>query len=258
MRPSASILLGSTVTPTARGQGRFRTDGAGAVIPGTGITASTSLPIRSTRDPAFWLTDYLIATSLQAAYAAQVQANANAAAAALCGSPLSPDVKAQIADEVKYDVQQENLAAQANAANPQAPPPDTGVAALMSDGRPHVFVAGSDLDLVDASGRECMVTQGDVVQVQSAPAPDAVQANAIVLASKGGNECAQAASVTVALTDLQEMQNHMRETIDQGMAELQAKKGKGWLARLTCGRSRTAGGCRVRRRGAAAGCERAS
>jgi hypothetical protein len=179
--------------------------------------------------PAFWLTDYLIATSLQAAYAAQMQANANAAAAAAGAPPLSEDVKAQIADEVKYDVQQENLAAQANTSNPQAPPPDTGVAALMGDGRPHVFVAGSDLDLVDASGRECMVTQGDVVQVQTPPAPDAVQANAIVLASKGGNECAPAATVTVALTDLQEMQNHMRETIDQGMADLQAKQGKGGL-----------------------------
>jgi hypothetical protein len=179
--------------------------------------------------PAFWLTDYLIATSLQASYAAQAQANANAAAAAAGGPPLSPDVKAQIADEVKYDVQQENLAAQANASNPQAPPPDTGVAALLSDGRPHVFVAGADLDVVDMSGRECMVTQGDVVQVQAPPPPDAVQANAIVLASKGGNECARSATVSVALTDLQEMQNHMRQTIDQGMAQLQAKQGTGGL-----------------------------
>ena len=179
--------------------------------------------------PAFWLTDYLVATSLQAAYAAQAQANANAAAAAAGGPPLSPDVKAQIADEVKYDLQQENLAAQANASNPQAPPPDTGVAALLSDGRPHVFVAGADLDVVDMSGRECMVTQGDVVQVQTPPPPDAVQANAIVLASKGGNECAPSATVSVALTDLQEMQNHMRETIDQGMQELQAKQGKAGL-----------------------------
>jgi hypothetical protein len=179
--------------------------------------------------PAFWLTDYLIATSLQAAYAAQAAANAQAAMAANGPPALSPDVKQQIADEVKYDVQQENLAAQANAANPQAPPADTGVAALMSDGRPHVFVAGSDLDLVDVSGRECIVSQGDVMQVQAAPPPDAVQANAIVLASKGGKECAPAATVTVALTDLQEMQNHMRETIDQGMAELQAKQGHGGL-----------------------------
>jgi hypothetical protein len=182
--------------------------------------------------PAFWLTDYLIATSLQAQYAAQAQAQANAqyAAAAGGGPVLTPDVKAQIADEVKYDVQQENLAAQANAANPQGPPPDTSVGALLSDGRPHVFVAGANLDLVDAgSGAECAITEGDVVQVASPPAPDAPQVNAIVLASKGGNECPRTATVTVALTDLQDMQNHMRETVDQGMAELQAKQGQGGL-----------------------------
>jgi hypothetical protein len=180
--------------------------------------------------PAFWLTDFVLAASLQAAYAAQAQANAQAAAAAAGGPALTPDVKAQIADEVKYDMEQERLAAQANAANAQAAPPDTGVGAMLSDGRQHVFVAGSDLDLVDASGRECLVTQGDVVQVTQPPAPDAVQVNAVVLASKGqGNECPQADSVNVALTDLQEMQNHMRETIDKGMEELQAKQGKGGL-----------------------------
>jgi hypothetical protein len=31
-------------------------------------------------------------------------------------------------------------------------------------------------------------------------------------------ECERAAQVQIALSDLQEMQNHMRETIDQGMA----------------------------------------
>jgi hypothetical protein len=180
--------------------------------------------------PAFWLTDYLIATSLQASYAAQAQAQANADYAGANGGPvLTPDVKAQIADEVKYDVQQENLAAQTNMNNPQGPPPDSSVGALLSDGRPHVFVAGADLDLVDAYGRECMVTEGDVVQVQGPPPPDAVQANAVVLASKGGNECARSTTVAVAVADLQEMQNHMRETVDQGMAELQAKQGQGGL-----------------------------
>ncbi len=227
MRRSASIRLVSMVGRTTRGPLRSPTPGDGGGNPWYGYYGGYFTPYPVYAGPAFWLTDYLIATSLQAAYAAQVQANANAAA--LAGPPLSPDVKAQIADEVKYDVQQENLAAQANVSNPQAAPADTGVAALMSDGRPHVFVAGTDLDLVDASGRECMVTQGDVVQVQSAPSPDAVQANAVVLASKGGNECAQASTVTVALTDLQDMQNHMRETIDQGMQDLQAKQGKGGL-----------------------------
>jgi hypothetical protein len=40
----------------------------------------------------------------------------------------------------------------------------------------------------------------------------------VVLASKGGRECRPSSTVTIQLTDLQEMQNHMRETIDQGMA----------------------------------------
>jgi hypothetical protein len=34
-------------------------------------------------------------------------------------------------------------------------------------------------------------------------------------------------TVLVQLTDLQEMQNHMRETIDQGLQELQSKQGSG-------------------------------
>ena len=177
--------------------------------------------------PAFWLTDFLIATSLEAAYAAQ--ANTVYVAAEPAGPVLTPDVKAQIADEVKYDVEQENLAAQANMNNPQGPPPDTSVGTLLSDGRPHVFVAGAALDTVDAYGNECMLTDGDVVQVQGPPPPDAVQTSAIVLASKGGNECARAATVTIALTDLQEMQNHMRATVDQGMAQLQSGQGQGGL-----------------------------
>jgi hypothetical protein len=51
----------------------------------------------------------------------------------------------------------------------------------------------------------------------------------VVLSSKGGLECRKSAVVTVALADLQDMQNHMRETIDQGLQELQEKQGKGGL-----------------------------
>ena len=41
--------------------------------------------------------------------------------------------------------------------------------ALLGDNRAHVFVAGADLDLVDPTGRECMLSQGDVVQVVGIP-----------------------------------------------------------------------------------------
>jgi hypothetical protein len=59
--------------------------------------------------------------------------------------------------------------------------------------------------------------------------PTATSANVVVLASKGGKECARSSTVAVNIADLQEMQNHMRETIDQGLQDLQAKQGKGGL-----------------------------
>jgi hypothetical protein len=51
----------------------------------------------------------------------------------------------------------------------------------------------------------------------------------VVLSSKGNPECQISLTVQIQLTDLQEMQNHMRETIDQGLQDLQAKQGTGGL-----------------------------
>jgi hypothetical protein len=182
---------------------------------------------------AFWLTDYLIATSLQAAYTAQVAANAqaqsNAVAAANVQPALTPDVKQMVADEVKRQIALENAEAATNAQNQQPDPASSSIARMLSDNQPHVFIAGSDLDVVDAAGTECPISQGDIVEVASAPPADAEGASAIILASKGGKECAKSDHVTIAFNDLQDMQNHMRETIDTGMADLQSKQGKGGL-----------------------------
>jgi hypothetical protein len=178
---------------------------------------------------AFWLTDYLIATSLQAAYAAQA-ADAQQAAMAANGPPvLTPDIKKMVADEVQRQVALENSEAAANTQQKDIDPASSGIARMLSDNQPHVFVAGSDLDLIDTAGQECAISQGDILEVAAAPAADATNATAIVLASKGGKECVKSDNVTVAFNDLQEMQNHMRETIDAGMGDLQAKQGKGGL-----------------------------
>ena len=120
-------------------------------------------------------------------------------------------------------------AARANAGNSRGAPDDGGVSELLSDGHSHVFMPGSELDLVDAGGNECTLSPGDVVQVRAAPAPGAQAVNATVLASKGGYECATDTTVRMPLTDLQEGENYMRQTIDQGMADLQAKQGTGNL-----------------------------
>jgi hypothetical protein len=65
--------------------------------------------------------------------------------------------------------------------------------------------------------------------MQTAPPSDATTANLVVLSSKGKPECQISLTVQIQLTDLQEMQNHMRETIDQGLKDLQDKQGTGGL-----------------------------
>jgi hypothetical protein len=180
---------------------------------------------------AFWLTDYIISQDLQAAYAAHQEANLAVEEANAGGGPpaLTPEVKQQIADEVKAQLALENAEAQQTAAKQDVDPGSSGIQRLISDGKPHVFVVGGGLDLVDASGQECAVSEGDALQMVSPPPADATTANLVVLASKGGKECSRTSTVSVELTDLQEMQNHMRETIDQGLQDLQAKQGKGGL-----------------------------
>ena len=181
---------------------------------------------------AFWLTDYIISQDLQAAYAAHQEAAEAAAQVAASGNSqpvLTPEVKQMIADEVKAQLALENQEAQQTAANQDVDPASSGIARLLSDGRPHVFVAGGNLDVTDASGQECAVSDGDTLQLREPPPSDATSANLVVLSSKGQPECQISLTVQVQLTDLQEMQNHMRETIDQGLKDLQEKQGTGGL-----------------------------
>ena len=180
---------------------------------------------------AFWLTDYLIAQDLQAVYAAHQDAGEEAPAPPedSSGPALTPEVKQEIADEVKSQLALENQEAQQNSQNQDIDPGSSGIARMLADGHKHVFVVGSTLDVTDSNQAECALSDGDVLALTSPPPADATTADLIVLASKGGNECAKTSTVTVQLTDLQEMQNHMRELIDQGLQELQNKQGQGGL-----------------------------
>ena len=212
--------------------------------------------------PAFWLADFVFAASLAAAYEAGHNAAAasaylepdgaaypmlamfsasignflvSPAEAAAAPTALTPEVKQQVSDEIKQLVQQEGDEAKTGGQNAEADPGADSVMKLLGDNRPHVFVAGSDLDLVSASGNECAISQGDVLRVASPPVGDAETLSAAVLASKGGKECAANASVTIALSDLQDMHNHMRESIDDGLAELQKKQGTGGIPAAPAG-----------------------
>lgn len=172
--------------------------------------------------PAFWLTDYLVSQTLMAAYQEQAAELANQQAA---GPPLSDDVKNLIADEVKLQLARES--GEASGALQGAPDPQAGsVARLLSDNKQHIFVVANGLS-VNSTGGDCFVTEGDVLQLMGA-VPPGQPASLTVMASKG-QDCGRGTVVQVEVADLQDMQNHMRETLDQGLADLQKKQGTGGI-----------------------------
>lgn len=177
-----------------------------------------------------WLTDYIISSQLAAAYEAQQQGNALAVQQQSPGyAPLTPETKQLIADEVRSQLALENSEAQHNAQNQELDAASSSIARLLGDGRPHVFVAAGNLDVVDSAGRECLISDGDALAMRTPPPADSTSAELVVLSSKGGQECANASHVNIGLSDLQEMQNHLRENIDQGLQTLQSKQGSGGL-----------------------------
>ena len=177
--------------------------------------------------PALWLADYLLAQTLEAAYESRIEAAAARTDAQATGStPMTPEVKQAIAEEVRRQLALEN--AEGATSHQSLPDPgSSGVARMLSDHTAHVFVTSDSLEVPSTDGR-CVISEGDVIQLSGPVASDAIAANLMVLASKG-SDCRKGATVTVGLVDLQEMQNHMRATIDHGLGELQSKQGKGGM-----------------------------
>jgi hypothetical protein len=173
--------------------------------------------------PALWLTDYLLAQTLEAAYESQA---AKLDAQAIGSTPLTPEARQAIAEEVRRQLALENSEAAAGHQN-LPDPGSSGVARMISDHTAHVFVASDRIQVPSTDG-QCEISAGDVIQLSGPVASDAVTANLVVLATRG-NDCRKGASVTVGLADLQEMQNHMRATIDHGLGELQSKQGRGGM-----------------------------
>lgn len=202
--------------------------------------------------PAYWLADYIIAATLQAAFIAQAE-NANvhmpalhngpqvvlatyspgrgygvnyslalAAAAAGDAVVLSPEIKKAVTDEIQSDL----AARKAQAANTD----DSSIGSLttlLADNKPHVFVAGSAITAT-SGGQDCNITEGDVLSLPSAPAKDSENANLSVLASKS-TDCAKGNTVAVPITDLQEMYNHLLASVDKGLGEMKDNAGKGGI-----------------------------
>ena len=87
-----------------------------------------------------------------------------------------------------------------------------------------ITVVYGPVGVTGADGQECALSEGDVLRLSTPPLPGSTTAYLQVFASKN-RDCVRGNTVSVRLEDLQEMQNHMRASIDRGLEELQAHQG---------------------------------
>jgi hypothetical protein len=179
---------------------------------------------------ALWLTDYLLSSTIPAAYGVQPGAWGDAGAAG-----LSPEVKQQIADEVKAQVAAEREAAEhpepAGAVSSTPPAggqtgPEELPAAL--DPKHRLFIVSTVLSLSTDDGTECSLTPGDVI-TRIDDNPDADQHVKVLVASSQKDDCSSGSQVAVAVTDIQEMHNDFRAKIGEGLGKLAENQGKNGL-----------------------------
>jgi len=193
---------------------------------------------------AFWLTDYVLAANLQAAYEAQaaqaaaespVVANpapgnsyagpgdSNIAGANANSVVLTPEVKQAIAEEVKAQLSAEQAASGQGASPSSGHVPSQNEVPPALDPARRTFVVASSLD-VTSEGQECALSAGDVItRLTDKPDQDG-KVTASVTASKK-KDCAAGTQVAVSVDDLQEMHNHFQEQLDAGMKKLASVQG---------------------------------
>jgi len=221
---------------------------------------------------AFWLTDFFLAASLQAAYVAGQQSAENGAltqpplqqeasdvvaslyssdplvAASLAsaygsnaylfaaagqssasgnGATMSKDVRDAIADEIKNQIAAEQTAASSSSGNNSSSGNDQGPPAAL-DPKIQYFVVASEEDLTTSDGVECTLTGGDVVYRTGTSPDNDNMVDATVKSAKKG-ECPVGATVGVAVDDLQDMYNNLRQNMSQGMKEMADNSGKNGL-----------------------------
>jgi len=185
-----------------------------------------------------WLTDYMIADTLATAYELDKQAaladeDAGADDSADAGmttddseasyqpetihgeatTPITPELKTQIAEEVKQELANDNAAA----GNPSQASFDVLPAALRSAN--HVFVVSSDLDVTTVDQQLCALQPGDMLRLLAPAESDAGLVQLRVASSKR-MDCPAGLIVSVSRQDLEEMQNSFQARIEAGLEEL--------------------------------------
>jgi hypothetical protein len=204
-------------------------------------------PSNSYQSGANWLADYYLGATLAESFDEGAQAGAascpagggggqaaedNAAGAdaqpagdetsAPSDTPISPEIKQMIADEVKQQLAFENAAA----AQPDQAPSLDGLPQVLVPN--HLFVVDQVMNVSTADGQQCALSAGDVIKLTAAPPDGAATADLMVLSSHK-SDCAAGVTVSVPLESLQEMHNNFRAQLDSGLQALREQQGKGGL-----------------------------
>ena len=192
---------------------------------------------------AFWLTDFLLAENLQAAYEAGREAEANAEAQANQPPPesyqppapqeqgptsqITPELKDAIAEEVRQQLAAEQQ--QSGSTVPQQPEASGAEATPAAlDPAQRLFVVSSNLAPSGTDGQACELTPGDIITRLDDTADNNNRVRVSVSSSKG-NDCRVGTTLMVQVSDLQEMHNQLREQMDSGLKTLADNSGKGGL-----------------------------
>jgi hypothetical protein len=177
--------------------------------------------------PALWLTDFLLAEDIKAAYEAQQAADALPPAPGPQAG-ISLEIKQLIAAEVQQQLAEErDEAASAGSGDPSADPVAESAPEAL-DPTLRVFVVSTSLSVPAPDGGTCALTAGDILLRVTDSLNEEGNVGVKVLTSKPG-DCAIDSASAIDLTTLEEMHNDFRQQIDSGLAVLAQNQGKGGL-----------------------------
>ena len=136
-------------------------------------------------------------------------------------TPITPQIKDQIASEVQRQIAFESAVVSGSAQ------PSAGEFPLSLTAN-RLFVVADILDVATPGQQACSLTPGDVLRLEAAPPGGSGTAD-LRVASSHRQDCPAGTMVTVSLVDLQEMQNSLRAQLDGGLQTLRADQGQGGL-----------------------------
>jgi hypothetical protein len=199
--------------------------------PGMGLDGGYFTPSSSYPSASQWLTDYVLSDDLKTAHQNHQEYESAAGPATPNGAageatPVSPEVKDALAQEVQAQMADEQAAAQpggqAVPANPQALPP-------VLEPQQRTFVVAQNLDAPLAAAT-CTLSPGDVLERTGDNLLPGNKVAVTVLSSQPG-DCPAQTSTQLDLRALQEMCDRFREQVDTGLQTLASSQGQNGLPR---------------------------